>query len=71
MSMIIDIVKDGKQVSDHLLYSIHNTGNLTTTVALIPPLYYDIATLRLSAVHSALLAHVSAEYHGAVFLPGK
>jgi hypothetical protein len=70
-NMLFEVIKDGVKHSDPLLNSIHNTGNLTTKVALIPPLYYDTATQQLSAIHSILLNHVSLEFHNEIFFPGK
>jgi len=54
-----------------LIYSIHNTGNPTTKVALIPPLYYDSAIQQLSVIHSGLQGYIHPNFHKAVFLPGK
>jgi len=69
--MLFEVIKDGVKHSDRLLYSIQNTGNLTTKVALIPPLYYEIAMRQLSVIHSILLSHVSQDFHDEVFIPGK
>jgi hypothetical protein len=41
-----------------LIYSIHNTSNLDTKVALVTPELFDDAVTQLAAVHSILLANV-------------
>ncbi len=54
-----------------LIYSIHNTGQPTTKVALVPHLNYQEVILQLSAVHSGLKAYIKPEHHKAVFVEGK
>jgi hypothetical protein len=53
-----------------LIYSIHNTGQPTTKVALIPQLCYQEAILQVSAVHSGLQVYIKPEYHDDVFVAG-
>lgn len=53
-----------------LLHSIHNTGNKTTKVALVPASHYSEALSQLSAIHSILTSNVAPEFHDRVFLPG-
>jgi hypothetical protein len=53
-----------------LLHSIHNTGNKTTKVALVPSSHYTEALNQLSAIHSILTSNVSPDYHEKVFVHG-
>ncbi len=53
-----------------LLHSIHNTGNKTTKVALVPSSHHTEALNQFSAIHSILMSNVLPEYHDKVFVSG-
>jgi hypothetical protein len=52
-----------------LLHSIHNTGNPTTKVALVPSNHFDEALNQLSAIHDILATNIASTYHSKVFVP--
>jgi hypothetical protein len=53
-----------------LLHSIHNTGNKTTKVALVPSAHYSDALTQLSSIHSILMSNIAPEYQDRVFVKG-
>lgn len=68
----IEYDTDGKITSQELImHSIHNTGNPTTKVAVIPRHLYNATMHQFSVIHSTLQQYVTPEYHGKVFIPGK
>lgn len=52
-----------------LLQSIHNTGNPTTKVALVPSSHFEEALNQLAAIHDILATNIASTYHSKVFVP--
>jgi hypothetical protein len=60
---------DKQPITVPLIHSVHNTGNKTTKVAIVPSAHYEEALNQFSALHDILATNIANEYHNQVFLP--
>jgi len=71
LSMCCSSSPDSTELAKQLIVSMHNTGNPTTKVVLIPKANEEEALKQLAAIHSIMLSNIDAEFHSKVFLEGK
>jgi hypothetical protein len=68
MQYTFSAVNDKPPTTEPLLHSLHNTGKMTTKVALVPTGHYEAALTQLSAIHSILTSYIPKEYLDRVFI---